>query len=232
MRAEFITSCNPTLMQAYGLASTGTWQEEPWFYQEGEGTRELQWSLFRQQYVSQVERDFAHTWQRFSHKVQAQVEHLLDTTPHDGMRAIVWLDLDMVQLETYTEAELEGWLPHKDEVCTYLGRGDAYHPDTAWIAYNPHHPMTRPFIEALEDVYLSGRVFELDQWHDAWVWDYVCRDMRIPRRSLTQPDVRSGEAVGRSPLAAYWAHLKGPRKRNIEALTQRTITLEQAMRKK
>ncbi len=206
-----ITSVNETLWRDYAEKCTLTWQIEPdifWEDKPHEGHRP--WQNFREVYQAQKEPDFALTWQRFSHKVEAQC--IAYREYRDTEQYLIWLDADVVQQKEFTYTELEQLFP-QGSLCTYLGRGDNYHPETGFILYDLQHPRAGEFFEQLENIYTSGRIFELTQWHDAYVWDWVCRELDIARRDIGPG--RPGEAFGRSPLRDYFLHLKGPRKSNI-----------------
>ena len=70
---------------------------------------------------------------------------------------------------------------------------------------------TRMFLMAIADVYRSDRVFSLPQWHSAFVWDHVRREMGLQGRSLT-PSGMGGHVWPSSVLGRYMRHDKGGRK--------------------
>lgn len=197
-----ISTVNEQLWQDYGERSTGTWTGPRQLIWE-EHCQDPRWDQWRQQ--TRPEPNFQHTWRRFSHKVQAQCEHI-QTMSTDY---VVWLDLDVVEIGRPDYSVLT---PRPGDLLSYLGRGTQY-PETGWICYDRHHPRLGEFLTALEHCYLSNAIFELPQWHDAYVWDHVCRELQIPRTSLG-PDLQ-GEAFSRSLLEPYFRHAKGPRKQNI-----------------
>lgn len=207
MRIKIITASNPELDQRYALKARATWQFDYTIYWE-QDQRPLwqQWRLRNQ--ALHPEPSFKHTWQRFSHKVEAQCSALTDP----DCDYVIWLDTDVVQCKPITD-----WLsllPRPGELLSYLGRGDDYHPETGFIAYDCRHPQLREFVEEFAMIYVTDRVFTLPQWHDAYVWDRVCRELTTPRRDLCQRS-QGGEAFLNSPLGEYFLHLKGPRKDNI-----------------
>lgn len=204
-----ITALNQELWREYASETVKTW---PWqnltvWWEERDQTEP--WQCFRQH--RQPEPDFEHTWRRFSHKVEAQCE----LSKRVKTRYMLWLDADVVY---HSEPQWPDLIP-QGEMITYLGRGENYHPETGWILYDLEHPRCREFVQALEQIYLTGRIFALGQWHDAAVWDHVCRELDVPRRDIGPK--RPGEAFGRSPLKDLLLHLKGPRKSNIHTGTTR-----------
>lgn len=209
-RLKFFTAVNPDLWQAYAEKTTATWRgldlEIHWQRDQGP------WHQWRQTNLeTRPEPDFAHTWQRFSHKVEAQVENLLGYRDQ-GYDSAVWLDADVVVCKPLETLPGEVY-PGDGELLTYLGRGRQY-PETGWIAYNLRHRELDCFVSHLRTEYLEDRIFEHSQWHDAYVWDQVSKSAGIPRRSIgpEQP----GEAFGRSPLRDHLIHAKGPRKQNVD----------------
>lgn len=206
MRINVITATNTELDQQYAEKARATWQFDYQVYWEHDET-EI-WHKWRQRNQElHPERDFKHTWQRFSHKVEAQVRAL----QRRDADYLIWLDTDVVQCKPIVDWQT--LLPKQGDVCSYLGRGRGYHPETGWIAYDCGHPRLEEFVEELVLIYLTDRVFTLEQWHDAYVWDHVCRELEIPRTDLGPQ--QAGEAFGRSVLKEYFLHLKGPRKQNI-----------------
>lgn len=209
MDIKIFTATNPELDQQYAQKARATWQFDYTVYWEHE-QRQI-WQQWRQRNQAlHPESDFKHTWCRFSHKVEAQCRYLQDPDT-DYLDYVIWLDTDVVQCKPITN--WQPLLPKQGDVCSYLGRGNRYHPETGFIAYDCQHPRLEEFIEELALIYLTDRVFTLEQWHDAYVWDHVCRELKIPRTDIGPK--QAGEAFQNSPLKEYFLHLKGPRKQNI-----------------
>lgn len=217
MNTLFITAVNDELWQSYAERTIKTWQHLPRIYWElpRPPAHDLwqQWREFHKQRYP--EPDFKHTWSRFSHKVEAQLTALCDRQIRADYQYLVWLDADVAQTERYTEQWLEQQMPQKGDMITYLGRGDSYHPETGWIAYDLQHPDLDRFCIHLRGEYLGDRLWRLPEWHDAYVWDHVCREQKIPRRNLIPPPHHKGEAFARSTLHPHFRHYKGDRKRQI-----------------
>ncbi len=208
MQVRVFTATNPELDRAYAVKARESWQFPHRVYEERD-QREV-WRRWRERNTEvHPEPDFQHTWQRFSHKVEAQCRMLLEYR----RGYLVWLDTDVVQCKPIPEDLWLSWLPRPGEFCTHLGRGPAYHPETGFIIYDCAHPRREEFAEELAMTYLTDRIFTLDEFHDAYVWDHVCRELDILRRDIGPG--RPGEAFGRSPLKDYFVHCKGPRKQNI-----------------
>jgi hypothetical protein len=85
---------------------------------------------------------------------------------------MIWIDADTHTHSTVTKS----WL---DEVCpesamiSYLGRGEKYHSECGWVAYNLDHPETRNFIADFVGMYNTDSIFNEREWHDSYIWDLV-----------------------------------------------------------
>lgn len=208
MKMRVITASNPELDQSYAEQARDSWLFDYDVYWEQDALRI--WHEWRtRNHRLHPEPDFQHTWLRFSHKVEAQCRALLTT--QEGY--LVWLDTDVVQCKPIDREQWREWMPGKGEFCSYLGRGDDYHPETGFIAYDLAHPLKEEFVEEFALMYLNDTIWQLEQWHDAYVWDHVCRQLELKRRDLGPG--RPGEAFRHSPLGDYLVHCKGPRKQNI-----------------
>jgi hypothetical protein len=196
------------LLGCEGYDSPKTWQHTAEIYQDHELDQDATWQRFRQH--THAEYSFRQTWRRFSYKVQAQCEHY-EKHKHTHTH-MIWLDADVRQLTVISDQDLMTLLPHDDDMITYLGRGDHQHPETGWIAYNFEHTRCREFFDRLKEIYVTGEIFDLAQWHDAWVWNHVCEELGVQRKNLCEEPARMGEAFGRSSLQTWYEHRKGPRK--------------------
>ena len=211
-KIEFITCVNQDIWDAYAVNSLDTWQHEPVIYWEPEDTI-MAWQQMRDYWRPlKPQPDFHHTWERFSHKVEHQCYHLEHTTAD----YVVWLDADVTQIKQISDEQLLGLMPTEEYMCSYLGRGTNYHPETGWIAWNCKHPELKGFVRAWKACYHQGLLFHMDEWHDAYVWDKLMRIRDVPRQNLCEAPHKPGEAFGRSQLKEYYKHYKGPRKKDIK----------------
>ena len=215
MRYEVITSCNHQLWAQYAMRSIPDWcfaqSVMAQVYWEHETTwQDSRWDRFRQQAQQRETARFQHTVCRFSWKVQAQIHAIRNSTAD----YVIWLDADVVQTQPITDDQIMMLLPGADHVATFLDRQPRKYAETGWIAYNLHHAQTRPFINAVEEIYLSQRIFDLEQWHDAFVWDHVRQQTQTPMRSLLHNN-HTNDPFAHSDLAQHFQHHKGPRKATI-----------------
>ena len=102
---------------------------------------------------------------KFSFKVFC-VQHAVATASED---AIVWIDADTFAFAEIPWSVIEETVP-ADCMVSYLGRARTY-TETGYIGYNLRHPLTLQFINTVVEMYTSGALFSLKEWHDCYIWD-------------------------------------------------------------
>jgi hypothetical protein len=121
---------------------------------------------------------------------------------------LLWVDAD-----TLTHTAIPEGLPDKvlppNHALSCLSRV-GYHSECGFVGYNLDHPQTMPFLRELTDVYVSGRVFGLAEWHDSWVFDWLRSKMMVATHDI--PHKSKGHPFINSELGLYMDHLKGARK--------------------
>ena len=127
-----------------------------------------------------------------------------------GRGKLYWADADIVTFAPVTRALLTETLPDAFAL-SCLDRGADYHSECGWVGYDLNHEQTKPFILAFRDLYESGSVRELAEWHDSWVFDWLRRQRQvstyhIPHKSRKHP-------FANSCLSKAMDHCKGDRKR-------------------
>lgn len=121
---------------------------------------------------------------------------------------LFWVDAD---IETFAPVPLEmlqRLLPD-DAALSCLDRGH-YHSECGFVGYNLCHSRCREFVEAFVDLYASDKVFDLAEWHDSWVFDWLRRRMGVPTFAIPH-NSRSHPFVN-SDLGNWMDHKKGRRK--------------------
>lgn len=163
-------------------------------------------------------KDNAFKWDavRFSHKVFAVI-HACQNIKSDW---IIWLDADS---KTFQDVPVE-FLP---EICDpkamacYLGRREKYHSECGWVAYNRRHPDLADFMQAWRDLYVTGSLFNLREYHDSFVFDVLRRQFYDQRGtyfhnlSPSLPGKGPGHPFIASRLGQYMDHLKGARRKRL-----------------
>lgn len=131
---------------------------------------------------------------------EAAAKHL-----QDG-EILVWFDADVVTFKDVPERFIEGLIGDAD-IC-YLGRPGTHSEIGFWAVRLS--PLTRQFLSAMPNLYRSDRIFQLREWHSAFVFDHVRKQFMMKEANLT-PNGHNHCWV-KSPLARYLDHLKGKRK--------------------
>jgi hypothetical protein len=131
--------------------------------------------------------------------------------------ALAWIDADVKCLKKFSKERLEQYLPHNDEIMSYLGRtsfpvGTPY-SECGFLGFNATSPNVDLFLNRMLEIYLSGEIFSLAQWHDSWIWDVTRREFEA--KGHTFKDISGSSADLEHPfincgLGDYFDHLKGP----------------------
>lgn len=148
---------------------------------------------------------------RFSWKVFATKMAFQEFTPD----WLIWVDADTL-VHTQTPDNFMSQVCIEDQDITYLGRGERYHPECGWVAYNLKRGNAQRFITRFVDLYEKDAIFNLPEWHDSYVWGHLKKQMPdIKFYNLNpRPDLKgfAGHPFINSPLGAYMDHMKGKRK--------------------
>ena len=130
-----------------------------------------------------------------------------------GTRFLVWLDADSVTLRAVPR-DLVASLIGDETFVAYFGR-EFTHTETGFLAFDLSRPNAAEFFDAVRNVYLSGEVFRLREWHDCEVFDVVRAVLsaqgRITSRNISQGDTI--HPIANSVLGEYIDHLKGPERK-------------------
>jgi hypothetical protein len=148
---------------------------------------------------------------RFAHKTYC-IFHAADTIDAD---ALLWIDADTLTFRDVPRAFVESTLP-ETAMLSFLGR--PYRTsECGYVGYNLRHPDLRDFLACWRELYDTDALFDLAEWHDSWVFDWVRRRFEargtrthdlsacLGRRAVAHPFING-------PLGAYMDHLKGERK--------------------
>jgi len=156
---------------------------------------------------------------KFSNKVFCIVNAVRNSSNYDY---IIWLDAD-----TYTHTPmpvnfLQDLLP-QDTMLTYLGRergNQAIYPECGFVGYNLNHPEIQNFINEWEQLYKTGDIFNLLEWHDSAVFWHLSKKYKTEKR-ITVNDIGYNAGVSghhvfvNSKLGMYIDHLKGDNRKKI-----------------
>lgn len=116
---------------------------------------------------------------RFCHKVfalGAAASTIMDMPEEERPDVLIWLDADVITKKPINEDFLSIAGP-QDFVASYIGRKDWDHSECGWVAYNMKNEAGYAFIRSFCEMYETGNVFNLEQWHDSFVFDYLRKEV-------------------------------------------------------
>lgn len=152
-----------------------------------------------------------------AYKFSAKVFALHDAAKVDA--PFIWLDADVV---THSPLTLD-WL---HSICkpsiTHLGRKGINYSETGFIYFEGVE--ARTLIADLYDIYMSGEIFNYQEWTDAFVFERVLQLHKLhdlTTHNLVDPDYVGLDAFANSPLKDVFTHLKGDRKNKTLAFKSR-----------
>lgn len=120
---------------------------------------------------------------------------------------LVWLDGDVVTTAPVPEDFVPGLLGDAD--VAFLGRLNAHSEIGFWAIRISGR--SRDFLSEIASFYRDDTVFDLPEWHSAFVWDHVRKVAGMRERNLCPPGAR-GHVWPYTALARYTRHDKGMRK--------------------
>ena len=123
-----------------------------------------------------------------------------------------WLDADLITTAPVTEDFLRSLFPGKTYLA-FIGRDGLQRPytETGFIGFNGHSLWHQPFMRYFLNVWRSGRIVELPEWHDCYALDEARRHFQLPENDLNVAR-EFDHPFCQTVLASCMDHLKGPRK--------------------
>lgn len=149
---------------------------------------------------------------RFCYKVYAQA--LCADLIEDGW--MIWIDADSHTHSPVSEQWLSGVCP-SSAMISYLGRGEKYHSECGWVAYQLNKPECRQFIKDFVNMYNSDAIFQEREWHDSYIFDVLRKQFqgRCKFHNLNpsyDDKGLAGHPFINSELGSVMDHVKGDRK--------------------
>lgn len=129
---------------------------------------------------------------------------------------MIWIDADTI---THSPVPLSalGTVCPATTFASYLGRGEKYHSECGWVAYNLDALECRQFIRDFVNMYNRDDIFKEREWHDSYIFDVLrkrCQD-RCKFHNLNpswDDKGLAGHPFINSELGKYMDHVKGDRK--------------------
>lgn len=159
--------------------------------------------------------DYRYDAIRFSFK-PFSIHQALNYLP-ENLDYLIWTDADLRCKKNFEASDMLEFMPNSEEVMSYLGRKDSY-SECGFLGFNMKNKNTKNYIQRVVNIYQTGEIFSLNQWHDSYIWDYVRKEYEKSNDSKFK-DI-SGEGFNyehvyiKSGLDKYFDHLKGPRKKD------------------
>ena len=147
---------------------------------------------------------------RFSFK-PFSIYQSLDYIPQD-LDFLVWTDADLRCKRKFSFKDIEPFIPNSDELMTYLGRKNFY-SECGFLGFNLRHQQFRNFVNRIIEIYTTGEIFSLQEWHDSWIWDHVRQEFEeknILFRNISGKAYEHHHPFINSGLEKFFDHLKGP----------------------
>ena len=94
---------------------------------------------------------------------------------------LIWLDADIRSAKPITNNFLNK-LVDKEKYMSYLGRShvlkeNVRYSENGFTIFNIKHQMHKLFWEKMDKMYMGGKLFNLSEWHDSYVFDQVREDL-------------------------------------------------------
>lgn len=168
----------------------------------------------------QISYNYRYNAIRFAHKIFAICEEF--DRCKDANDYLVWIDADIRVLKAFDEPDLLRFLPESHQLASYLGRNSFPKPNPysegGWYGFNLKHPQIQDFICDLSELYTTGELFTLKEWHDCMAFDAIranyentgveFKNLSEGIEDLEHPFVNCG-------LEEYFDHLKGPERKRL-----------------
>jgi len=121
---------------------------------------------------------------------------------------LIWLDADLFSAEEITEDDLERWIQGKDVAS--LTRSQPWNTwETGFLSFKMSD-LTKSFVDDVYKLYTSGRLFDHNEWHDAYLFTVVWKEYKTKLSHNELNLVPSyGHCFDTSILPPSLCHLKG-----------------------
>ena len=133
-------------------------------------------------------------------------------------REFFWLDADTITHSPISTHNIQEWMGHDPNVYTrYLGRSQNPKPmysECGFVYYNARSPIHQGFMYEWERMYVEGHVFDLPEWHDSFVYDYLVNKLlQADEHASWTAHMKNASTHPFIQIFGNWMdHRKGPRK--------------------
>ena len=163
-------------------------------------------------------RDFKYDAIKFCYKVFAQCNMIRNSKADK----IIFIDADTLTFDKPPIEKLDKLLPN-NKLCAYIGRPNNKRlpfAETGFIMYNLKHPNIQEFADVFENLYSSGKLFDLEYQIDCFVFD-TARNETENKYNVSSIDITGEFGLGKkhpfinSILGTFMDHLKGDNRKTL-----------------
>jgi hypothetical protein len=149
---------------------------------------------------------------RFSYKVYAYTDQIINNEDYDG---IICIDADSVFYKPIDVEWIKQHIHRDDSMMTYLGRGNHY-SECGFLYFNMKHNSTKAYAREMKRMYDSDEIYQLSEVHDSYIWDHVRKAFESNSvKNHNIGDGKVGHVQARSILGPIYDHIKGPKRKKL-----------------
>ena len=149
---------------------------------------------------------------RFSYKVYAYTDQIINNEDYDG---IICIDADSVFYKPIDVEWVKEHLHRNDTMMCYLGRGNHY-SECGFLYFNMKHNSTKAYAREMKRMYDSDEIYQLPEVHDSYIWDHVRKAFESNSvKNHNIGDGKVGHVQARSILGPIYDHIKGPKRKKL-----------------
>ena len=149
---------------------------------------------------------------RFSYKVYAYTDQIINNEDYDG---IICIDADSVFYKPIDVEWIKKHIHRDDSMMTYLGRGNHY-SECGFLYFNMKHNSTKAYAREMKRMYDSDEIYQLSEVHDSYIWDHVRKAFESNSvKNHNIGDGKVGHVQARSILGPIYDHIKGPKRKKL-----------------
>lgn len=120
----------------------------------------------------------------------------------------VWIDADVVTTKTIDDRFFKETCP-AGFTGSYIGRKDWDHSECGFVSYNLNVG-GKEFLEDFRQLYVTGSLFSLQQWHDSFAFDWLREQNENNLFKNLAEGIGGTHPWPNTILGEYMTHFKGP----------------------
>lgn len=131
---------------------------------------------------------------------------------------LIWTDADLRCKKKFNSDDMKEFLPEDGEIMSFLGRKDTY-SECGFLGFNLRNKLTKEFINRVIDIYETGEIFSLGEWHDSFIWDHVRIEFTNQKngffKNISGDSYEKAHVYINTKLGEFFDHLKGPKRKEL-----------------